>query len=117
MTKDLGTYHLRVELQDGRGWISDWSTGYRYTRGSEHEAPLDAHKIPPSWESEADLFRGMLFMYLEGNYSCDCNKSLFWHRSQQLPEPEETPCGDTMILKRLTAIRPDQTEVVIWPHE
>lgn len=114
MSRDLGTYHLRVELADGRGWISKWSTGYRYTNGTEHESPLTAMVIEPTWGSEEDLFDTMISMYLHGNYSCDCNKTLFWCRSQQMEEPEDIPCGDMMELQRLTAIRPDQTEKVLW---
>jgi len=34
--------------------------------------------------------------------------------AHQEPEPEHTPCGDTMTVKRLTAIRPDASEVVIF---
>lgn len=115
MTRDLGTYYLRVELADGRGWIQGWETGGRYTNGSENQSPLDAMRIQPGWENEAEVLRSMTYQYLEGNYSCDCNKTLFWCRSQQLEEPEHPPCGDTMVLKKLTAIRPDATEIELWP--
>lgn len=113
--RDLGTYHLRVELTDGRGWIDTWNTGARYTRGTQDHSPLDASRIPPFYADEADVFTGMVFMYTEGNYSCDCNRTLFWCRSQQLAEPDDPPCGETMVLARLTAIRPDGTEAVLWP--
>ncbi len=116
MTKrDLGTYHLRVELADGRGWIDTWRTGARYTNGSSDQSPLDAMRIGCIYESESDLFENMRYVYLDGNYSCDCNKTLFWCRAQQLDEPEDIACGDTMTLARLTAIRPDGSECVLWP--
>lgn len=113
-TRDLGTYYLRVELRDGRGWIDVWNTGARYTGGSPEHSPLSASRIKPSYEDELAVLDSMHFMYTDGNYSCDCNKTLFWHRSQQTPEPDDAECGDAMALKRLTAIRPDGTEVVLW---
>ena len=114
MVKDLGTYHLKVELEDGRGWIQQWNTGARYMKGSGSCHPLDADRISPTWRDEQELFESMCWMYLEGNYSCDCNKRLFLARAHQQGEPEKSPCGDTMTLKRLTAIHPDGIEEVIW---
>lgn len=115
--KDLGTYHLRVELEDGRGWIDRLNTGARYINGSVEHAPLNASRLAPIYESEAHLFENMVFMYTEGNYACDCNKLLFWCRAHRQAEPEEVICGDMMTLKRLTAIRPDGSEVVLWTSE
>jgi hypothetical protein len=115
MGKDLGTYHLRVELEDGRGWIETWNTGHRYTDGMQEATKLDASLIRPIWDAEEGVLEAMLFMYMDGNYSCDCNKLLFLARSQQQPDPEENPCGDSLVVKRLTAIRPDASEVVIFP--
>ena len=114
MGKDLGTYHLRVELQDGRGWIETWNTGHRYTHGTPECTKLDAQLIRPAWESENDLLETMVYMLTEGNSSCDCNKMLSLARAHQQPEPEDTPCGDTMPIRRLTAIRPDAAEVTIF---
>jgi hypothetical protein len=113
-TKDLGTYHLRIELEDGRGWIETWNTGKRFTNGTEHETQLDATMIHPTWESEDDLFSAMRWHYTEANGSCDCNKILALARAYQQPEPEEVLCGDSMPIKRLTAIRPDASEEVIF---
>lgn len=115
--KDLGTYHARVEFTNGDGYISKWGTGARYTHGSEHDHPLSAFRIGCEWESEADLLNTMRFMYLHGNYSCDCNRLLSLARSKQQDEPENTPCGNTLRLKRLTAIRPDGSEVILWEGE
>jgi hypothetical protein len=33
------------------------------------------------------------FMYEEGNYSCDCNRHLFFHRAVGV-EPDDHDCGD-----------------------
>lgn len=116
MTKDLGTYYLRVEFEDGRGYIQSWQTGARYTNGAGEVSPLDAFRINPTWDDELDVFHMMQYAYEEGNYSCDCNRQLFWLRSQQrLDEAEEDmPCGDTIKLRMLTAIRPDGTELQLF---
>ena len=122
MTKDLGTYHLKVELMDGQGWIQEWETGARYMKGSVIAStiisschPLDASRIDPPYKDEQDLFESMCFMYLEGNYSCDCNKALHLARANREEDPKYGfKCGSTIKLKRLTVIRPDGTEKVIW---
>jgi len=112
--RDLGTYHVRVELRDGRGWISQWNTGRRYSHGSGHDHPLAAHPILPSWSDEDDLAQTVEYIYTEGNFSCDCNKRLFLARAYQQDEPDEDDeCGDTLIIERLTLIRPDGSERVI----
>lgn len=40
------------------------------------------------------------FMFTEGNYSCDCNKSAFL--SETYPEVKEFDCGDTIELRDFT---------------
>jgi hypothetical protein len=35
-----------------------------------------------------------VFMWQEGNYSCDCNRALFFARASGDPDPEPRPCGD-----------------------
>jgi hypothetical protein len=115
--KDLGTYHLRVEFADGTGYIHAYYTGQRFTGGDTHVSPLEATRMPPVWESEEELFHCMEFEYLENNHSCDCNRKLLLARAYQQPEPEDLSCGETIILKRLTAIRPDGSEVVLFPSE
>jgi hypothetical protein len=123
MKKDLGTYWLRVEFDDGRGYLEKWETGRRYVGGSINWKRLDAKAIEPSWENEQELFETMEYQYVEGNYACDCNKLLFLARANQQDEPEHIPCGDTLMLFRLTAIRPDGSEQTLWeksddePHQ
>ena len=55
MAKDLGTYHVKVELEDGRGWIETRNTGARYTHGRDIFSPLQATRMGPTWDSEEDL--------------------------------------------------------------
>lgn len=117
MGVDLGTYWLRVEFVDGRGYIEKWETSRRYTNGVAHWKPIDAKSIAATWESENDLLSTMVYQYTLGNYSCDCNKLSFLARAYQQEEPDDLPCGDEIHLQRLTAIRPDASEEVIWCRE
>lgn len=114
--QDLGTYWLRVELKDGRGWLQEWKTGGRYTNQCGEICPLNASRIGPNWESEEELIETAVYMYRWGNYECDCNKTLFLCEATQQDAPEDLPCGDTMPLAKLTLIRPDASELVIWEN-
>lgn len=112
MGKDLGTYHIRVELWDGRGWIAKWPTGARYTNGSGSCHPLTAFRIEPTWDSEDDMIGTMLFQFQENNWSCDCNRVLDLARAEQREDPDNgNVClgGPTLRIKRFTIIRPDGT--------
>lgn len=42
------------------------------------------------------------YMFEDGNYSCDCNKSLFLSREH--PEIEEMDCGDEIQIKNFTVV-------------
>jgi hypothetical protein len=112
-TKDLGTYFLRVELENGQGWIETIHTGWRYTHGDSEITKLDADPISPTYESEDDLIHCTLYQYLQGNFSCDCNKKLFLARAAQEPMGDH-PCGNTLPIQKMTLIRPNRTEVVIF---
>lgn len=113
MGKDLGTYHLKVEFENGDGYIQTWETGARYTLGTRDWQPLVSLRIEPTWTDEEDLFSTMEFIYTDGSYSCDCNKGDFLARSKQQSDPD-LKCGNTLKLKRLTAIRPSGEEKIIW---
>ena len=56
----------------------------------------------------------MQWQYTEGNYSCDCNRLPSLARAYQREEPEVAECRSTLVLKRLTMIRPDASEVVLF---
>lgn len=114
MGKDIGTYWLRVEFEDGRGYLEKWETGRRYTHGEESWKPLEGSLIDAPWADEQEIFYAMEYQYIYGDCSCDCNKSIFLAKAYQQDEPEALPCGDTMTLRRLTAIRPDGGESVLW---
>jgi hypothetical protein len=34
-----------------------------------------------------------VYMYEDGNYSCDCNRHLFFHRAAGVEPMEDAPCG------------------------
>ena len=110
---DLGTYHVRVSFTDGSGFISMWGTGRRYTSGTRDTHPLDASPIAPPWESERDLISTILYGFTEGNYACDCNRIMFIRQAEHDDNDAFIPCGHTMVLARLTLIRPDGTEKVL----
>lgn len=50
-------------------------------------------------EEDTDLntLHDLLFEWLENNYSCDCNRKLYWMRAKGYREadPGECHCGDT----------------------
>ena len=107
MGRDLGTYHVRVELSAGGGWIALWTTAGHYTCGTLDCKPLTAQWIPPIWDTEEEVLDGIRYQYLEGNESCDCNKLMSLARSLQQADLIETPCGDTVTIQRLTVRCPD----------
>lgn len=41
------------------------------------------------------------FIWTDGNYSCDCNRALFFARAKGEPDPEEIPCGESKFRVRL----------------
>ena len=107
---DLGTYHVRVVFTDGSGFLMEMGTGARYTNGRGGCHPLDATRIQPTWKSEDALAETVEYLFIEGNYSCDCNRRLFLADAHQQPRPADPPCGETLQLSSLTLIRPDGTE-------
>ncbi len=34
------------------------------------------------------------FIWSDGNYACDCNRDLFFHRAKGLDDPDDNPCGE-----------------------
>lgn len=115
MAKDLGNYHVEVITSHG-GFIYRWDTGGRFTlKGADGINSLDAFWSPPGWEDEADLVRAIIFMFTEGNYSCDCNLGSFLDRARDIEVDHK--CGDEIKLVSLTLIKPDATREVIWHAE
>ena len=115
--KDLGTYHVKVELINGDGFIMEYKTGMRFSHGSGGVHPLNATPIPPTWESEDHLISTTVFMFTEGNYACECNLKAFLDRAHQRDEQDyECGCGGVNPLGplQMTLIRPDASELVIY---
>ncbi len=112
--QDGGTFHLKVEFENARGFIYRINTGWRFERGTADVHPIDAKPIPPVWENEEELISATVFTWTEGNYSCDCNRHAFIADAYQEERDENGPCGHELNLKRLTLLRPDMTEQVIW---
>lgn len=61
------------------------------------------------YEETEDGFSAIDFQWTEGNYSCDCNKSIFLGLSTS----EDARCGDTLELEYLGVIMKDGTEKVL----
>lgn len=53
----------------------------------------------------------VIYQYTEGNYSCDCNRSLFFYDWE---EDKVKPCGNTI---RLDKIVNRETDKLIWNPE
>lgn len=52
------------------------------------------------WSDEQTV-RSAIFQWSENNYSCDCNRLPFFCRAKGVDEPDETTCGDPLILAKL----------------
>jgi hypothetical protein len=113
---DLGTYHFRVVFDNNDGFIQEVHTGSRYTYGRNNTHPLTAERIGPTWNSESEMFQTMLFSFQEGNYSCDCNRKSFLDDAHQR-EDQNYDCGDTLVIKEITAIRPDGSLCALYKKE
>lgn len=110
--KDLGTYFVKIVFEDGDGFIYEWNTGARFVGGgTETISPLESTHIKPSWENEDDLIRTIEYQFLEGNYSCDCNKRAFLDQAHQR-EDKDYECGDVLSIKEMTIITPDGREIL-----
>ena len=58
-----------------------------------------------------ETYEPHLFIWEEGNYSCDCNRKIFWGRAiEHEYEDEETPCGDGKY--SINLVNPKTGEVV-----
>ena len=43
------------------------------------------------------------YIWAEGNYSCDCNRHLFFQRAAGEPDGDDYPCGDELYTVRIVA--------------
>ena len=75
----LTVYTVTLKLPDGRTHNITHNFGYGY--------PVDSAE----------------FMFEEGNYSCDCNKSLFLQ--QQGFDIDEQPCGDEITIETFKIVK------------
>lgn len=112
-TKDLGTYHVRVILDDDSGFIMEWRTHARFVDGGTRDiSPLTATRIPPLYSSEEDLCDSVRYMFTDGNYGCSCNLRSFVGQAEGVADLEY-PCNEDLKVKSLTLIRPDGTGLEI----
>ena len=114
MTTDLGTYHVRVMFTNGTGYVHAIHTGRRYTNAAGNVSSLTTRSIAPPFASERELFDSLRHQFLKGNYSCDCNRRTFLDEAAGVTASIEHPCGQSLTLQSLTAIRPDGTECSLY---
>lgn len=62
-------------------YIRDVDTGY---------AGIYLTESGPDWDGESPN----TFIWSEGNFSCDCNRSIFLHSALGLDEPKNLECGE-----------------------
>lgn len=48
------------------------------------------------------------FAWMEGSYSCDCNRQLFFARAKAEEENWEAPCGETQFSIEFVKIFPEK---------
>ena len=113
-TKDLGTYHVKVELNNGDGFIMKWETGIRYTDGWESSHPLTAELISPAYEDEEGLKDTIRYMFLHGDFAYAYNIELFLDQAHQRNCDSTSACSNKYKIIRMTLIKPDATEEVIY---
>ena len=46
-----------------------------------------------SYEEDGMIDDNVKFLWTEGNYGCDCNRGLFFHRAKGLPDTDN-PCNE-----------------------
>lgn len=87
-------------IRKGAGWyhvaIRNNTTG---------EERLYRHDM--AWDDDGSS----MYQWTDGNYGCDCNRELFWHRAVG-DEAEEFACG-TEVFSALYAELPDGTRIEI----
>lgn len=49
-------------------------------------------------DTETGGLHGLLFQWFENNFSCDCNRSLFFYDWDDWDDSKELPCGDDTIV-------------------
>jgi hypothetical protein len=75
--------------------------------GEVRECPTFCWAIDPDYTR----YEGVLFYWLDGDGSCDCKRSIFFHRSGDEEEHPST-CGDERY--SLLALREEGYELVFW---
>lgn len=54
-----------------------------------------AYRFDMEWQEPDDHSSGSIYGWKEGNFSCDCNRELFFLRADDEDEPDEPECGET----------------------
>lgn len=79
--------------------INEWNNTMEYTFYLRNTATGECNTRKNEYKSEGD----MLFLWLEGDYACDCNRSLFLY---DFDREKQLECGDEIIVID-KIVRPD----------
>jgi hypothetical protein len=65
---------------------------------------VEYHDEMEGWDDDYpdSPWHSIEFIWSEGNYSCDCNRALFFARGAQGTDEPDVPCGETMYRCRIT---------------
>lgn len=104
MKHHFDVYITHVEMQEQRIYHED------YDRLSEE---LDRDEPPEGVSIEQDL-NAHLFIWLEGNFSCDCNLALFFARAKSNDPLEWVDCVCGNELYKIDKIVIRETGRIVW---
>lgn len=54
------------------------------------------------YTEQIDDDEGLNWQWSDGNYGCDCNRRLFFHRAKGIDEPAEHRCGEGAFYVQIT---------------
>lgn len=115
---DLGTYHVKVFLNDGRGFLEKWDTGGWYGGGSGDIAPLNARRFCSPYSDEADLIYRIVYQFTEGSSSCECSLKGQLDKAARCYDSQRSyGCGDDLRVQKLILVRPDSSEIKIFDRK
>jgi hypothetical protein len=64
--------------------------------------PATGRRVEHREDLNEEYIDSQEYMWTEGNFSCDCNKRLCMLRALGEDDTDAGPCGDTIVLERLT---------------
>lgn len=101
--KELNAFHLATEIEEGQNvrYKTIAKMKLKYS-GKEYDYEYDFGYAYPIESAH--------FMFKDGNFSCDCNKSIFLH-DKYGDEVQEKDCGDEIEITefKVSQVKPTNT--------